>query len=78
MSLGSAKFRTDLKWSISAAKDAYCGPSRGSRGGESDLGKIWLEAVLAGEPLLAATGEVETSLLDSRLEVEAGGPLGDL
>ena len=63
---------------MSAAKDVYCGPSRGSRGGDSCLGRLRLEAVLAGEPLLAATGEVDSSLLVSRLVVEAEGPLGDL
>ena len=37
---------------MSAAKEVYCGPSRGSKGGDSGLGMFWLMAVLAGEPLL--------------------------
>ena len=56
----------------------YCGPSRGSRGGDSGLGILWLEAVLAGEPLLAATGDAERSRLESGLDAEAEGLLGDL
>ena len=39
----------------------------------------WLEVVLAGEPLLAATGDTDESLLERGLDVEAEGLcLGDL
>ena len=63
---------------MSVAKNVYCGPSRGSRGGDSSLGMLWLEAVLAGEPLLAATGDADGSRLVSGLDAEAEGLLGDL
>ena len=38
----------------------------------------WLEIVLAGEPLLAATGDADGSRLEGGLDVEAEGLLGDL
>ena len=63
---------------MSAANDVYCGPSRGSRGGDSGLGIFWLVALLAGEPLLAATGDAEKSHLESGLDAEAEGLFGDL
>ena len=56
--------------------EVYCGPSRGSRGGGSGLGILWLEAILAGEPLLAATGDADGSHLASGLDAEAEGLLG--
>ena len=57
---------------MSAANDVYCGPSRGSRGGDSGLG------IFAEEPLLTATGDAERSRLEGGLDAEAEGLLGDL
>ena len=39
---------------------------------------FWLEAVLAGEPLLAAAGDGDASHLEGGLDREAEGLLGDL
>ena len=61
-----------------AAKEVYKGPSRGSKGGDSGLGIGCRTTVLAGEPLLAATGETERSTLESDRTKEAEGLLVDL
>ena len=57
----------------------YCGPSsRCSKTGDSPLGRGWLAVVLAGEPLLAATGDAEHSTLESCHTEEVDVLLGDL
>ena len=52
--------------------------SRCFKTGDSPLGRCWLTVVLAGEPLLAATGDTERSTLESGHTEEADALLGDL